>query len=80
MRPAEVAETGRLFEDRPAEIEGHRLTASASVGIGIFPWDAEDAESLLKVADLAMYLAKQQGGGQHRFYDPEMTLPPRRAA
>jgi len=66
--------------ERPAEIEGHRLAASASVGIAIFPWDAEDAERLLKVADLAMYLAKQQGGGRHRFYDPEMTLPPRRAA
>jgi diguanylate cyclase (GGDEF)-like protein len=66
--------------ERPTEIEGHRLAASASVGIAIYPWDAEDAESLLKLADLAMYLAKQQGGGTHRFYDPEMTLPPRRAA
>ena len=66
--------------ERPAEIEGHRLAASASVGIAIYPWDAEDADSLLKVADMAMYLAKQQGGGKHRFYDPEITLPPRRAA
>ena len=56
------------------------MSGSASVGIAIFPWDAEDAAGLLKVADLAMYLAKQQGGGNHRFYDPEMTLPPRRAA
>jgi diguanylate cyclase (GGDEF)-like protein len=64
---------------QPAELDGHRLAGSASVGIAIFPWDAEDAPALLEVADLAMYLAKQQGGGSHRFYDPEMTLPPRRA-
>jgi diguanylate cyclase (GGDEF)-like protein len=65
---------------QPATIDGHRLTGSASVGIAIFPWDGEDADTLLKTADLAMYLAKRQGGATHRFYDPEMTLPPRRAA
>jgi diguanylate cyclase (GGDEF)-like protein len=65
---------------QPIEIEGHRLAASASVGIAISPWDGHDAASLLKAADLAMYLAKRHGGGTHRFYDPEMTLPPRRAA
>jgi diguanylate cyclase len=65
---------------RPVEIDGHALTGSASTGIAIYPWDAEDARGLVRVADLAMYLAKQQGGGNHRFYDPEMTLPPRRAA
>jgi len=65
---------------QPVTIDGHRLTASASVGIAIFPWDGEDAETLLKTADLAMYLAKRQGGSKYRFYDPEMTLPPKRAA
>jgi PleD family two-component response regulator len=49
-------------------------------GIAISPWDGQDADSLLRAADLAMYLAKRHGGGRHRFYDPEMTLPPRRAA
>lgn len=69
---------GALAE--PIVIDGRRLTASASVGIAIFPWDGQDAETLLKTSDLAMYLAKRQGGGKHRFFDPEMTLPPRRAA
>jgi predicted signal transduction protein with EAL and GGDEF domain len=65
---------------QPVEIDGNRLAASASVGIAISPWDGQHADSLLKAADLAMYLSKRHGGGQHRFFDPEMTLPPRRAA
>jgi diguanylate cyclase (GGDEF)-like protein len=65
---------------QPVVIEGHRLTASASIGISIFPWDGEDGDTLLRMADLAMYLAKRLGGNQHRFYDAEMTLPPRRDA
>lgn len=62
------------------ETDGGRLTARASIGIAIFPEDAGDEPSLLKVADLAMYQAKHRGGGDFRFYDPEMTLPPPRRA
>src|SRR5262245_7968565 len=43
---------------RPVELDGHRIVSSASVGIAIYPWDADDTETLLRVADLAMYLAK----------------------
>lgn len=65
---------------QPVEIDGQRMTGSASIGIAMSPWDGQDAEALLRTADLAMYLAKRHGGARHRFFDPEMTLPPRRAA
>jgi diguanylate cyclase (GGDEF)-like protein/PAS domain S-box-containing protein len=45
----------------PAEVSGHRLYITASIGITIFPDDGEDAESLLKNADGAMYRAKDAG-------------------
>jgi diguanylate cyclase (GGDEF)-like protein len=65
---------------QPVTIDGHTLACSASIGISVYPWDGEDADTLLRMSDLAMYLAKRMGGNQHRFYDPEMTLPPRHGA
>ena len=46
------------------EIEGAQVTAPPSVGIALFPNDAEDLESLLRRADHAMYRAKQAGGAR----------------
>jgi len=50
----------------------------ASVGIGLFPTDAQDADELLKVADAAMYQAKHQGRGGLAFYDGDRADPRRR--
>ncbi len=46
---------------------------SASIGISVFPRDGDDAELLLKHADVAMYAAKAAGKGRHHFYQPEMS-------
>ena len=43
-------------------IEGHEATVTASIGIAIFPDDAENAADLVRVADAAMYEAKRCGG------------------
>lgn len=43
------------------EIDGHEVYMACSIGISLFPDDAEDAETLLKNADMAMYHAKEQG-------------------
>lgn len=43
------------------EVEGHELFVTASIGISVYPVDAEDAAALQKHADHAMYWAKRQG-------------------
>jgi diguanylate cyclase (GGDEF)-like protein/PAS domain S-box-containing protein len=44
----------------PFDIEGKNVRITASVGVGMFPRDALDAETLLKIADQAMYEVKQK--------------------
>lgn len=44
----------------------------ASVGISIYPEDGSDGETLLKLADIAMYAAKAGGKGTYRFFDPSL--------
>lgn len=46
--------------------------SSGSVGIAFYPDDAQDSETLLRYADLAMYQAKQAGRGAYAFYSPDM--------
>lgn len=62
---AEVV-AGRITEGlkRPFEIEGHTIEIAGSVGLAVYPEDAEDAETLLKGADAAMYRAKAEGRGR----------------
>jgi diguanylate cyclase (GGDEF)-like protein len=42
---------------------------NASIGISLFPEDGEDAETLLKHADIAMYSVKTEGKGNYRFFE-----------
>ena len=52
---------------RSFEIERHTLHVSASIGIALYPRDADDAVQLMRAADAAMYLAKQHGRAQFHF-------------
>ncbi|WP_315761993.1 MULTISPECIES: putative bifunctional diguanylate cyclase/phosphodiesterase [unclassified Bradyrhizobium] len=56
----------------PYEIEGDELVVGASIGIAVSPSDGSTSEQLMKNADMALYRAKQEGGGVHRFFDKEM--------
>lgn len=58
----------------PFLVRGHRLQLDASIGIALFPQDGETSEQLLSRADLAMYRAKQQGGGRALRYDAQMGV------
>ncbi len=57
----------------PAELSGHVLHLSTSIGVTVYPQDHHDADSLLRNADLAMYHAKQEGRNNAQFYSPDMS-------
>jgi len=58
----------------PFLIEGHDLRVGASIGISVYPQDGSDAESLLRLADIAMARAKQVGDDESvAFYSDEMN-------
>ncbi|MBD1922053.1 EAL domain-containing protein [Microcoleus sp. FACHB-831] len=54
----------------PFKFDGQELYIKASLGIALAPYDGEDAETLLKNADAAMYRAKQQGRNNYQMYTP----------
>jgi len=53
---------------QPFEIGGREIFAGASIGIALFPDDGEDAETLLRNADTAMYEAKARGRNNVQFF------------
>lgn len=50
-----------------------KYSATASIGAAVFPTDAQDYDSLYKVADKALYIAKQRGKNQLAFYNEELS-------
>lgn len=56
----------------PFYFGGHECLIGASVGISLFPVDAEEPELLLKRADSAMYVAKEHGRNGYKFFFKEM--------
>ncbi len=64
----------RLIEQlsKPFNLAGHLAHIGTSVGIAVAPFDGDDAEALLKHADLALYSAKASGRGQLRFFETAM--------
>jgi GGDEF domain-containing protein len=51
----------------PFTLDGRDVSTSMSVGISIFPLDAQDARGLLKNSDAAMYQSKRAGSGGYTF-------------
>lgn len=58
----------------PGRAGDHRLHLSASIGITIYPEDAEDAQTLISRADKAMYRSKRKGPGGFEFYAQKLSL------
>ncbi len=52
----------------PFEFESHELHITTSIGIALYPKDGEDADILVKNADIAMYRAKEQGRDNYQLY------------
>jgi len=57
---------------RPYQIEGHKVTIGASLGIAIGDPGRASADALVRNADLALYAAKAAGRGKHCFYEAAM--------
>ena len=75
VSPNEASDTAnRLIAtlSAPYEIDGNELVIGASIGIALAPGDGASSEELMKNADMALYRAKQDGGGVHRFFEQEM--------
>jgi two-component system cell cycle response regulator len=51
---------------QPYDIEGHTVSVTASAGIGIYPLHGEDADTLMRNADLALYETKRAGKNAYR--------------
>jgi diguanylate cyclase (GGDEF)-like protein len=57
---------------QPVVLAGHECRTTASIGIAIFPDHGGDSITLTKNADIAMYLAKEQGKNDFRFFSSEI--------
>ncbi|WP_164513279.1 putative bifunctional diguanylate cyclase/phosphodiesterase [Thiosocius teredinicola] len=68
-----VAERINKTLSDPIQLRGKSLVATASIGIGRYPDDARDAESLVQHADAAMYRAKTLGRNRIAYYSPTLT-------
>jgi len=55
-------------------VDGHLVQITASVGISTFPEHGQDAETLIKSADTAMYGAKELGRNTYQFFSKDMAL------
>jgi diguanylate cyclase (GGDEF)-like protein/PAS domain S-box-containing protein len=56
----------------PYDIDGIEVVVGASIGIALSPGDGDTSEELMRNADMALYRAKSDGGGVHRFFEREM--------
>lgn len=58
----------------PFDIMGKPVHATASIGVGIYPLQSTSTDGLLKMADTAMYQAKNSGGNDYRFFTESMII------
>ncbi|MGR8934185.1 MAG: two-component system response regulator [Gammaproteobacteria bacterium] len=59
---------------QPISLDHHELFVSASIGIALFPEHSSETTGLLKLADIAMYQAKEKGKNGYQFYSPTVSI------
>jgi len=76
---ASADSVGMLLENvlgeisRPWRSEHGELQVTSSIGVALYPNDGDDAETLLKNADSAMYRAKERGRNNYRFFTSDLN-------
>lgn len=71
----QIANTAQRILDKiskPYLIKDQQVFVSASIGIAVYPKDAEDLETLTKNADSAMYQAKEKGKDSYQFFTSDL--------
>lgn len=58
---------------QPIELQGRELQIGASLGVALYQHGHDNAETLLKHADMAMYAAKKRGRNNFQFFSPELN-------
>ncbi len=69
---ANIAHKVLSAASKPMVLMGEESRVTASIGISIYPKDAQDEQSLIKTADIAMYLAKEEGKNNYQFFSKEI--------
>ena len=68
----ELAERIITTVSQPYEIDGHQVIVGVSIGIADAPTDSDDADEILKMAEMALNRCKLEAPGTFRFFAPEM--------
>lgn len=63
---------------QPYDLDGDQIVIGASVGVAIYPTDAESHESLIRASDMALYDAKASGRGVYKFFVEDMAFAVRK--
>ncbi|WP_344954848.1 bifunctional diguanylate cyclase/phosphodiesterase [Zobellella aerophila] len=58
----------------PLQLDNHEVIVGASIGISLYPQDSQDAQTLLRDADTAMYRVKAEGRNNYCFFESEMNV------
>jgi len=77
---ARVARSILAALEQPVTVDGHALDIGASIGIALFPRHGSDAPTLLRRADVAMYVSKRSRGGPSVYREEQDWHNPRRLA
>ena len=75
--PTDAAETAQKLLTalaQPMMVEGQEYHLTASIGISAFPGDGENAQTIMKHSDIAMYRAKEHGKNNYQFYSAQMNV------
>jgi diguanylate cyclase (GGDEF)-like protein len=65
-----VAERILALFTEPVDVDGHELHVTTSIGFALYPENGEDGDSLIKNADIALYVAKDRGRNRYEGFLP----------